>query len=224
MRGSSQLVLNFHGLGTPMRPLDDGEDEYWLTADQFEAILDAVVARGGTDVKITFDDGNQSDADIALPALARRKLRASFFPLAGRMGTPGSLDESAIRMLVDAGMEIGTHGMNHRAWRRLDDAASEEEIVAARRVLEDAAGRKIGAAACPFGVYDRRSLQSLKRAGYRAVFTSDGGRANPGSWLQGRNTITRSQPPGHVTALLEREPSVKETATRSMKSLVKRWR
>ena len=39
----------------------------WLDPDRFLRVLDSVVGRD--DVRITFDDGNASDVEHALPAL-----------------------------------------------------------------------------------------------------------------------------------------------------------
>jgi len=81
------------------------------------------------DVRIFFDDSNRSDVDIALPALLERGMRATFFVLAGRLDDPAHLDDSDLRRLVAAGMGIGSHGMRHRDWRRLDDAELDDELV-----------------------------------------------------------------------------------------------
>ena len=124
----AQLILEFHGIGSPHGAVTD-EDEllYWLSRETFASLLQAiVVTREGSDlpVAITFDDGNESDALIALPELAKRNLKAIFFVVGGRIGMPHYLDRAALRDLVSAGMEIGSNGMHHCDWRKLelDDA------------------------------------------------------------------------------------------------------
>ena len=109
---------------------EDGvtEDErsYWISHQAFISLLQTIVViREGSDlpVAITFDDGNESDALIALPELAKRNLKAIFFVVAGRIGLPHYLDRVALRDLMSAGMEIGSHGMHHCDWpTQLDDA------------------------------------------------------------------------------------------------------
>ncbi|MEX0746107.1 MAG: hypothetical protein WD118_10945, partial [Phycisphaeraceae bacterium] len=71
---SEAVYINFHGIGAVSRPLDPGEDTVWITAEQFEEILD--VLQGRPNVYLTFDDGNHSDVEIALPALKRRSMTA----------------------------------------------------------------------------------------------------------------------------------------------------
>jgi len=181
------LNLNFHGIGTPGRKLDPGEADVWVSSERFEGLLDRAAALGG--VRITFDDGNRSDVEHALPALRRRSLAATFFVVAGRLGMRGFVDADDVRTLRDAGMTIGCHGMHHRPWRDLDDVALEQELVDARTILEETVAGPVTHAACPFGSYDRRVLRALRRNGYTEVHTSDRGLARPGDWMQTRNTV-----------------------------------
>ena len=73
--------VTVHGIGAPARPLDDGEDQVWISVEQFEGLLDAAVGR--PDVTVTFDDGNLSDLEIGLPRLLERGLKARFYIPAG---------------------------------------------------------------------------------------------------------------------------------------------
>jgi peptidoglycan/xylan/chitin deacetylase (PgdA/CDA1 family) len=217
-----QINITFHGVGEAPRPLDPGEDAVWLGAEHFEAVLDEVGRRPG--VQISFDDGNASDVRVALPALRRRGLRATFFVVAGRIGSEGFLGAQDIRDLVDAGMTIGCHGMGHRAWRKLGDGDLREELMASRRRLQEVVGRPVTQAACPFGAYDRRVLGALRSYGYERVFTSDGGDARTAGWLQPRNTIRKSDRADALKReLFTAEPAWATVARRS-KRLVKQWR
>jgi peptidoglycan/xylan/chitin deacetylase (PgdA/CDA1 family) len=216
------INLTFHGIGTPERALDPGEDAVWLDLPDFESVLDSVAGRD--DVRITFDDGNASDVAHALPALERRGLTATFFVVAGRLGAPGFLDAAGVRRLAGAGMSVGCHGMRHRAWGRLGAPDLREELLDAKRILEDVVEHPVTEAACPFGSYDRRALRSLRRGGYRHVYTSDRGTARPGDWLQTRNTVHRGERAGFVDRVLAEERSPYELVRRRAKQAAKRWR
>jgi peptidoglycan/xylan/chitin deacetylase (PgdA/CDA1 family) len=91
-------------------------------------------------------------------------------------------------------MRIGSHGLHHQDWRTLGDGELHEELTASRRTLTEIAGSEITEAACPFGSYDRRVLRALHAAGYRKVFTSDGGTGSVGSWVSPRTTVHRGLP------------------------------
>lgn len=214
--------LTFHGVGEPERRLDPGEEQFWVGRDQFESTLDAVAGR--TDVRIMFDDGNQSDLDYALPALRRRGLKATFFVIGGRLGVPGFLDHGGVRELAAQGMAIGCHGMHHRSWRRLGEQALREELVDARRLLEQVVERPVTEAACPFGLYDRRVLNWLRRSGYGRIYTSDRGTAEADGWMQARNSVRTGDGPGLVDNILSHESSLHDVLRRRLKLAVKRWR
>ncbi len=214
--------LTFHGIGEPVRQMEPGEDLVWLDTGQFEAALDAVAGRD--DVRITFDDGNASDLEIALPALLERGLTATFFVVAGKLGTPGFLDEQGVRALAEAGMTIGSHGMRHCAWRRLDEIGLREEFDEARRLLEEIVERPVTEAACPFGAYDRRVLGSLRRRGYERVYTSDRGSCRSDDWLQPRNTIGPHDDARRLSHVLAPGQSPRGPLRRRAKLAVKRWR
>jgi peptidoglycan/xylan/chitin deacetylase (PgdA/CDA1 family) len=183
------IGLCFHGIGVPGPDLEPGAAEYFIGRDLFLAVLDAVMHNPAVD--LTFDDGYASDTETVLPALLERGLSATFFPLAGRLDSPGHVDATGVRRLADAGMHVGSHGMRHRSWRVLDEASSTEEFTTAREVIAAASGRPVTSAACPFGLYDRRVLTALRERGYTQVFTSDRRRARPGRWLQPRYSIRR---------------------------------
>lgn len=217
-----QTNICFHGIGTSNRELEPGERKYWVSTDQFEEILGYLAKT--PDVQISFDDGNESDAAIALPALAARGLRAAFFPVAVRVGRPGSLDRDGLRALVRHGMDVGSHGMQHRSWRRLTDADLDEELVLARALISEESGAAVHTAACPLGEYDRRVLARLRKLGYSRVFTSDRCAARPTAWLQPRYSVTEDDSAATIRAAVEQPSRAAEAAVSAGKRLVKRWR
>ena len=221
---SDDEVLNicFHGIGTPRRELEPGEDAYWIDTDGCQRILDEVAV--WPSARISFDDANASDVEVALSALMERGLKADFFLLAGRLGQPGSLAVADVRELSAHGMTIGTHGMSHRPWPKMNPAIRETELIEARRQLEDAAGTTITEAACPLGRYDRGVLSDLRRLGYLRVYTSDRWTARRDSWLQPRFSIHRDDTPESLrTALLSRASLTRRTRHHAV-GLVKRLR
>jgi peptidoglycan/xylan/chitin deacetylase (PgdA/CDA1 family) len=112
-----ELVLNLHGVGTPPDGIDNNSSRYWVPRQTFTTLLDSIVVANATSnvpILITFDDGNASDAVIALPELAKRRLRAAFFVPANRIGAAHYLDRVALADLIAAGMEIGTADTDHR--------------------------------------------------------------------------------------------------------------
>ncbi len=216
------VVLNFHGVGTPSRSLDDGEASVWVEEASFLRILDEVVGMDG--ICLTFDDGNSSDLSIAAPALEERGLTAEFFVLAGLFDSSGYLDEAEVIELASRGMTIGSHGLHHRPWRGLPDPELDEEIVGARSRLEDLLQTPVDHAACPFGSYDRRVLQRLRKADVRRVYTSDRGLARSDAWFQPRNTIKATDGAGTANRVLAQAHQPLERVLRTIKGWMKRLR
>jgi peptidoglycan/xylan/chitin deacetylase (PgdA/CDA1 family) len=222
MKPTQVIHLTFHGVGDPPRVLDPGEATVWLSRASFESFLELVAER--PDVNLTFDDGNESDVTIALPALVARSRTASFFIPAAVVGCPGFVDEDGMRALTSAGMVVGSHGMRHRSWVGLPPDAAREEIVEARDRIAAIVGRPVEEAACPFGAYDRRALRLLRDAGYRRVYTSDRGPALRDDWLQPRNTVHRDDRLDHVRGMIEPSRNRLGAAVRVARLAVKRWR
>jgi peptidoglycan/xylan/chitin deacetylase (PgdA/CDA1 family) len=214
--------LTFHGVGHQTRPVEPGEDKVWLSTAAFAAALDTIGDR--VDVALSFDDGNSSDLEVALPELRARGLSATFFVVAGRVGLPGFLGADDVRALLEEGMRIGNHGMLHRPWRSLEDAELQQELSSARCELQDIIRRPVTEAAIPFGSYDRRVLGALRRNGYEHVYSSDGGPAVTGSWFQPRSTIQRDDGPAEVAAIIVADSALSDRAKRQAKLWVKRWR
>jgi len=218
----SVVILNVHGIGQVNRPLEPGEDRVWVTVDQFEQVLDAVAGR--PDVRLTFDDGNASDVEIALPRLIEAKIKAEFFICAGLLGRPERVNADGVRELLAAGMLVGSHGWLHRDWRQVDQTEASEEFVEAHRVLEDLIGAPVTTAAIPFGSYDRHVLYRLRRAKLRRVYTSDGGRARPDAWLQARVSLHKDLDQAWITGMLDDAVPLVRRIYGTAARLVKRWR
>jgi hypothetical protein len=93
-------IFTFHGLGEPARPLPDGAFDVWLDPVDLCAVLDK--ATGWDDVAITFDGGNRSDCEFALPAQLERSTHWILCLTSGNIDQPGRGELSA------------NHRMRHR--------------------------------------------------------------------------------------------------------------
>jgi peptidoglycan/xylan/chitin deacetylase (PgdA/CDA1 family) len=219
--------LNFHGLGEPHPLVPAGERPFWWDVRSFARILDQIsdlVPEVEAEITITFDDGNASDALLALPELARRGLVATFFICAGRVGKMYYLDAPMIKQLLEGGMSIGSHGMNHRDWRKLDSFELDMEISDARDKLEGITQRPVNTVSVPFGSYDRRILNRLQREPFDIIYTSDGGIARRDAKIKPRATLRGDIPNRDILSELLAPPSFDVRLARLLSYNYKRMR
>lgn len=191
------FTFNFHGVGEPARTLEPGEAPYWVSLERFSEWIARIVDHPLRErIRITFDDGNASDAEMAAPALRAAGMGATFFVLAGRLDRPGSLSSAQLRELAAEGFGVGAHGRDHVRWPDCDDARLRVELVEARDQIAEVLGQPVEEAAIPFGAYDRRVARALAAAGYRAAYSSDGG-----------PTLTPVMPAPRLSVRREMEPA-----------------
>ena len=183
------VVLMYHGLHRDARDPGHFDARYSVTPDAFDAQMqrvrdkrghawlpdDGLAAVASPEIMVTFDDGEVSDATVALPILQRLGLRAAFFVTSGFVGRRGSLDAAQVRELSDAGMLIGSHGASHRFLSTLSDAELRNELLKSRERLEECTGRRVDLLALPGGRGGDRELEMARELGYQYVFDSTPG-------------------------------------------------
>ena len=123
-------------------------------------------------VVLTFDDGYEDAASIALPLLRKYGQHATFYISAGFIGTPRHVTWSEMREMRAAGMEVACHGTQHRDLATLDRAGQMSEaghcLSAFARYLS---GWKPQTYAYPAGKYDAITLELMPALGVVAAFT-----------------------------------------------------
>lgn len=181
-------ILGYHSIGAVA-------DEYTVPLPVFEQQLDWLKAEGFATVSVhdlvegaprprrsiilTFDDGKEDAVRLVLPALRKRGMRASFFVITGFVGKPGYLSWDDVRTLVAAGMEIGSHSVDHRRLTELPEDQAREELLASKQALELELRRPAEAFAYPYNSTSSALSRQAEEAGYRAaVAGSAHGNAN----------------------------------------------
>jgi len=153
------------------------EQVAWLAQRYTLVTVNALVSRSRERdnqalAAITFDDGYDCTLSRALPVLRTHGATATVFVDTGRLNTGGSaLSDADVRTLAAAGIEIGSHSITHAELTQLDDASLAREVGESRVRLEHILGRPVHGFAHPFGRYDRRVTELVKRAGYTYACT-----------------------------------------------------
>lgn len=224
MSPPAAIGIIFHGLGAPGRALEPGEAPYWIDTARFEDILERIAASPRRALyRLSFDDGNASDHDIALPRLLACGLCADFFVLSDRIGQPGSLSADQIRALQAAGMTIGSHGAAHRDWRRLDDGALDRELSGSRAALQVVCGGPVTTTGIPFGAYDARVLRAIRAAGYACAYSSDRGRMGADAFLRPRTSVRAEMSEADMARVLSGDLPPVAQVRRALGMARRRW-
>ncbi len=142
--------------------------------------------RRGRRVAFTFDDAYASVLTDAFPRLSELGVAATVFavtnfaesgsPLAwdgllesgvsGDVRARSSLSWTDLRLLADAGWEIGSHTCTHPHLTALEPDELAHELTASRSACEHALGRECRAIAYPYGDLDDRVVAAAAAAGY----------------------------------------------------------
>ncbi len=157
----------------------------WLLEGGFHTVLPGQPP-GDRQVLVTFDDGDASNIEVALPLLLERGMVAEFFITSGFIGQPGMLTAAEVRALADAGMGIGGHGRSHAMLDDLDIASLDAELSGSAALLAEVAGRPIRSLALPGGRGAAREYRAALAQGYRFLYGSVPGcnRAVGDDWQQ----------------------------------------
>ncbi len=203
-------VLMYHGLHDGPGANGRFDAVYSVRPDDFARQLDALLDRGyhsvlldalhdGTQlpakpVVVSFDDGDVSNLEIAVPLLKARGMVAEFFVTSDFIDQPGMLREADVAELARQGMGVGSHGRSHAFLEDLEPGALREELETSRLRLSHICARPVDSLALPGGRGGRRERDLALALGYRHLLGSaPGPNTAPwdGRWMQ-RIAVTRN--------------------------------
>jgi peptidoglycan/xylan/chitin deacetylase (PgdA/CDA1 family) len=140
----------------------------------FETLDTLVLTQGVEGVAKHLGVPARSAQDIAIRCQHDAALRYRLQTV-GPVG-PEPLSEAAIRTLVEAGMAVGFHTLDHHLLPALSDEEVDAALMDGRSALETVVGAPLDTFAYPHGVADRRVADRVKAAGFRWAWT---GRQRP---------------------------------------------
>jgi len=183
-------VLMFHRVA-PADQVGDSLPNLVVPPDLFAAQLGALVAAGWRSITaaelaadlasgirprprtfvITFDDGRSDGYTQAFPILRRLGLVATFYVITGRIGTPNSLSASQLQGLAAAGMEIGSHTVDHVPLNTAISSAARLQLTRSAAQIAAVTGQRPTTFAYPFGGMDPFDQKLVRETGYAMAFT-----------------------------------------------------
>ncbi len=162
-----------------------------VSPDRFAAQLEALIAAGWRSITaadlaadvaagilplprtfvITFDDGRSDGYTEAFPILRRLGLVATFYVITGRIGAPNSLSASQLQGLASAGMEIGSHTVDHVPLNSAIPSAARLQLTRSAAQIAAVTGQRPTTFAYPFGGLDPFDQKLVQETGYAMAFT-----------------------------------------------------
>lgn len=191
-------VLNFHRVESPT-----GLELTRVSPTRFTRIVEFVESSGQPPIAIghdpfeskertlfTFDDGFASVAEQALPVLQGHGKTAIVFLITDAIGGNDDWDVRVLgrkRPMMSwpvvkewsaQGFEFGSHTCHHRDLTALSPRSLAAEVEESKQRIEDAIGKEVRFLSYPFGRFNERVVDAVRRAGYRAAFALGETRAN----------------------------------------------
>ncbi|MCT1550185.1 polysaccharide deacetylase family protein [Brevibacterium casei] len=134
----------------------------------------------GRSVLVTFDDGYRSVLRNAVPILTRLGVPAICYVCPGLLGGQSRwmdqpswhelMDADQLTELVDSGISLGVHGLDHTAMDSLGFDELATHTSAARDLLEQQVGLRARTLAYPYGYHSPTARQAVSSAGFACAF------------------------------------------------------
>jgi len=119
-------------------------------------------------VTLSFDDGWRSIYENAFPILQQSSIAATHYIISGYLDNsqyPHYMNLGQVRELERAGHEIGCHTVSHRHLLQEPVSLVESEVFLSKAFLSGR-GFQVTTFAYPYGEYDDRVLDVVRRAGF----------------------------------------------------------
>jgi peptidoglycan/xylan/chitin deacetylase (PgdA/CDA1 family) len=131
-------------------------------------------------VVITFDDGHVSNYTIAYPILKKYGFVATEFMVTKAINKKGFLSAQQLLTMQNSGVfAIECHTVSHPHLAKVPLSRVRYEIEKSKEILTKLLGRPVLFFCYPYGSYNAKVVNEVKKAGYLMAVTSHFGYADP---------------------------------------------
>lgn len=152
-----------------LQALKQAQYETYFVRD-VPSILNDTVSYSTHSAILTFDDGYEDFYTVVFPLLKKYHMRATVYVIYDYIGRSGFLSEKQIQELSESDLvEIGSHTLDHVYLKQAPDLYAEKQIIESKRLFEEKFHMKIKTFAYPYGAFNSKNVESVKKAGYTAA-------------------------------------------------------
>lgn len=127
---------------------------------------------------ITFDDGYEDNYLNAFPILQKYDFKATIYLVPNQKTNhweekntsvlSNLLNEKQILEMQNSGLiEFGSHTLSHVNLSKIDDVQLEKELIESKKEIEKITNKECEAFAYPYGKFDDKIVNAVKKAGYK---------------------------------------------------------
>lgn len=186
-------ILMYHYISVPPPDADKYRLDLSVLPDAFETQMDYLAINGyhpirlldlaeyllkGTalpdkPIVLTFDDGYADNYANAFPVLRNHKFTGTFFVITQFVDENrwGYMNWAQLEEMAKAGMEIGSHSLDHPELRGKSRAFQFHQLVDSKQMIETRLGTSVLSFAYPAGKYDANTISVLGSGGYLSAVT-----------------------------------------------------
>lgn len=140
---------------------------------------------------LTFDDGYDDAYTEALPALQKEGMTGVFYIVSDFLNRPQYTTTDQVKVLDAAGMEIGSHTINHKDLAKMGENDQEKQLTTSKAALENLLGKSVTSFCYPAGKYNAITVTLAKKAGYTTSTTTKPGIATGQDFMNSPHELKR---------------------------------
>ncbi len=121
-------------------------------------------------IMLSFDDSHEEHYSIAAKQMEKYGFRGVFFVMTVAIDKPNYLSHDEIKALSDEGHVVACHTYDHPLVTKLQGEEWTKQIDESKKLLEQITRKPVYYFAYPYGQWNERAIEELKRRGIKAAF------------------------------------------------------